>query len=481
MLGNYGVFSKIKSLNYMDLLIFLIPLIVFSYYLHVYYPGIMVYDSYNQLHQIAIGKFNNWHPFCHTFIEMICLNVYRSPSSVAILQIITFSTFWMIICKYNRDDSQKTNLSFILQLIITLTIALIPINAIFSINLQKDILFSYFLMFLCFLMEILIDNEGKAGYPLAIAVSIVMAFVAQLRTNGMILVIVFLIVLPVWIYIKNKDFKLSIIIPALSILFILLIASLNIVYDVKDNQNDPLRDIVPHMLADYSMSLDLDSTDQIMLHKLMGKQDLDKYYNIYFKDPTRNHIVNRTVWKNDKNVYIDMAVKYSLRHPSHFIGYMFNSAPLVWDITRGDDWSSNYGVIDMDYQKQRFYSKNNVSPATDFDNASAVNVGTSEYQNLNHLVNAANDNLVLDTLFNSPALYMYLALIILLALYWITRLNDLWLVYLPNMLNILIVFVSIPAQQNRYLYPNLLVCYLLIIMLVRVLIKRKSEAESGVE
>ena len=99
-----GALTKINKLNYRDLAIFLIPIIVFSVYLAVFNPCIATYDTFNQLHQIASGSFTNWHPFFHTFINMICLGIYPSTTSVCILQILTFSVMWMVICKYHRDD-----------------------------------------------------------------------------------------------------------------------------------------------------------------------------------------------------------------------------------------------------------------------------------------------------------------------------------------------------------------------------------------
>ena len=85
------IFYYVKKLNYKDLIIFLIPFITFLYYLKVYDPGVLSFDSYYQLHQIATNHFNNWHPFFHTFIEMLCLKIYESPISICVLQILTFS------------------------------------------------------------------------------------------------------------------------------------------------------------------------------------------------------------------------------------------------------------------------------------------------------------------------------------------------------------------------------------------------------
>ena len=221
--------AEIKKLNYHDLLIFLIPVIIFSIYLLVFNPGIATYDSFNQLHQIASQHFTNWHPFFHTFINMLCLYVYPSTISICIFQILVFSTMWMIICKYNRDDSIKTDKTFNLQVAISIIICIIPINGLYSITLWKDVLFSYFLMFLCFLAKVMIDKKGNVSYKFIILLSVIMAFVAQLRGNGMYVVLVVLVVYSIYLFMK-KNIKMGVLLPILTITCILLISSLNIVY-----------------------------------------------------------------------------------------------------------------------------------------------------------------------------------------------------------------------------------------------------------
>ena len=169
--------SNLKKLSYKDLIIFLIPFAIFICYLYVFDPAIMRFDTYNQLNQIAKGEFFNWHPFFHTFIEMICVKIFPNPISISILQIVTFSTMWMIICNYFTQNDKPKN--FVLQLIVTIIIALIPINAILSITLLKDTLFSYFMLFSCFLIKVLLDKKCNVGYGFLLVLSLSMAFVAQ--------------------------------------------------------------------------------------------------------------------------------------------------------------------------------------------------------------------------------------------------------------------------------------------------------------
>lgn len=472
---------SISKPNYRDLIIFLIPFIIFLAYLYVYNPGVLTYDSFNQLHQIATGNFSNWHPFFHTFIEMLCLKIYASPISIAALQILVFSTMWMIICKYHRDDDGE-NKTFILQIILTLIISLIPINAIYAITLWKDVLFSYFIMFLCFLIKVMLDKKGKVDLKLVAVMAVVMAFVSQLRLNGIYLIVVLLVIITAYLILKKESEKVCIALPALTIVFILLIASLNVAYDVEDNQKDYVFVKTSHMLADYDLHLDLDASDSDKIHEMINETQLNKSYNIYYSDPI-NWISNEEVYHNDPQTYLNMAVKYSLQNPQRALFYLFKSADIVWDITRDNDWTGEAYYITgkgpgAEAAKEKFFSIINSTPEANYEDVSNYNEGTGKFNLLSAFVNEARVNIILDTLFNSPALYMYLAIVLLILMHIITKSKDIYLVYLPNLLNIIIVFFSIPVQDNRYLYANLLVCYLLMIILISLIqLKDKSDAD----
>ena len=68
--------TKIRKkivLDKYDLILFFLTFLSFLAVLYILYPGILTYDSYTQLKQIETGTFSEWHPFIHTFIEMICL------------------------------------------------------------------------------------------------------------------------------------------------------------------------------------------------------------------------------------------------------------------------------------------------------------------------------------------------------------------------------------------------------------------------
>lgn len=465
-MGRTMEIKMFKKLDYRDLIIFLIPFAIFMYFLYVFNPGILTFDSYHQLHQIADSTFSNWHPFFHTFIEMLCLKVYADPKAICIFQILTFSTIWTIICKYHRKDDVKSK-NFILQVVITLIISLIPINALYSITLWKDILFSYFLLLVCFLIEVLIDRDMKVGYVFCIILSLAMAFVAQLRPNGLIVILMLLAIFSVYLFKKNRDKKLHILIPALTIIFILLISSLNVVYEVKDTQKDAVFDKTTHILSFYDLNVNMSHEDRQKVHEMVSKKDIKEHFDIYFTDPIFK-VSNESVFDADKGSYIKLVIKYSLKNPFKFIEYVFQSSNIVFDITRDSDWTGPVYLIDLEPERDRFYDMFNQKPLANYDNATSKHIGRGDFDNLMSYADYFSHNLVLDTLFDSPAFYMYISFILLGFLYVVTRSKAVFLIYLPNLLNIVTVVISTPYQGNRYLYSNLLVFYLLLIILVKL-------------
>ena len=485
MAFQYIGLNNFKKLNCHDLIIFLIPLIIFSIYLSVFNPGIATLDSFDQLHQIASGQFTNWHPFFHTFIEMLCLKMYPSTISICVFQILVFSTMWTIICKYNRDDNIQTDNTFKLQVIFSAIICIIPINALYSIHLWKDILFSYFLMFLCFLVKVLIDKNGIVNYKFILLLSLIMAFIAQLRGNGLYVILIVMVIYSIYLFIK-KNTKMSILLPILTITFILLISSLNIAYDVQDNEKDAFMTKLTHMLADYDLNLEIEQTDRNRIHELIDKDKISENYN-----PTGSDniycITNQEAFEKNKRTYIELALKYSLKNPLHCLQYLFESSPMVWDIISNNDWlgcpyymNSKQDTLQESFEK--FHTQYNNTPPEKYENLSYVNWGTPVFKIFNFVSGGFAYHVVPNTLFNSPALYMYLSIILLILIHIITKSKEIYLMYIPNLLNILIVFFSTPIQDNRYLYANLLVCYLLIIILIglRQRFANKSQISSQI-
>lgn len=394
-LQNLELNPNSKRVNHRDLMIFIMPVLIFSLYLYIYNPGILTYESFSQIHQIATGEFTNSFPFLHTLIEMILLKTFGTPLSIAVLQIFVFSAIWTVICKYHRDDSNKNSNTFLLQFIVTLIISLIPINAVYSITLWKEILFSYSLLLLTFLIKVLIDRSGELDLKFAIILALAIAVTSQLSTIGIYIGIITLIAILGYIFIKNKKRDKSfIILPILTIAFILLIGSLSFAFTVEDAQSNNS-----------------------------------------------------------------------------------GGAPMVWSVLRGDDWNGqayyiNKGGAHLQETQNKYYAGNNITPTADYEKLTSAHHGGDKFNQINSFVVYFKDHTLTDTLFYSPALYMYLAIILLIAIQLITKSKDMYLLFVPNLINIIGVFLTVSINENRFLYPNLLIFYLLVIIFISIYSKK---------
>ena len=230
--------NKESKLNYRDITILIIPILIFSLYVYIYNPGILTVTSYSQLHQIVTGHFTNAHPIFHTLFEKACLKIFKSPIFIGIVQMVIFSVLWMIICKYHRDDTADSSNGFFMQFIITLIICLIPINAVYSITLSSNILFSYSLMFLCFLIKIMIDENGQIDNKLIILIGITLAIMSGLSTYGIYIALFSLMAILYYLFDKSPSENTYIILVGIALVGMLLIGSLNFIYDVENDTSN---------------------------------------------------------------------------------------------------------------------------------------------------------------------------------------------------------------------------------------------------
>lgn len=354
-----------ERFNYRDLMIFVVPLMIFSLYLVVFNPGILTVESFSQLHQIATGKFTNNSPVFHTIIEMICLKIYGSPLIMGIIQILVFSTMWTVICKYHRDDSSKNSDHFVLQAILTIIISIVPLNAVNSITLSNYVLFSYFLMFLCFLIKVMIDNNGEIDNRFIIVLAVTMALVAGFSNVGGYVAIISLISIILYLFKKNNNQDTFIRLGGLTIALILLIT-----------------------VTSFAIAGD-DAAD---IHS-----------------------------KND--------------------------------------------TIDLNGAKAQFFSTIKDTPKAGFEDVTAVNLGNGNYNLLDSFINMFKGNKLLNLIFYNPLVSLILTILIVF-LQSINRSDDMYMLYLPALVNTIIVFLTSTAQLNLSLYSNQLTLYLLIVILI---------------
>ncbi len=450
--------NRIKKISWKDIVIFSIIFVPFLVILLIFNPGILSYDSYNQLSQIESGIFENWHPFIHTFIEMICLKVCDTPASIAFMQIFTFALLWTCICKYNRK--RETAVEFIFQIVITIIIVGNPINSIYAITLWKDILYSYGILLLSFCLQIMIDNNYKLSRVFIILLSFLMAFLSKIRFNGLFVIIILIGLLIIFLA-KRKNYKKAMLLILLYIIFMLGFNTLEKIYDVKDNAKSAFNTKLMHLVGYYEIKDYFSDDDYKIISNVVNITSLGNNYNPTFADPIYD-ITNQEQAKKYRKQLVGMVVRESFKHPVESVKYFLKSSTMTWEIVRPDDTVGVVMWLDIN-------SINNEK------NIVAKNLDKDIYKRVRRSIESTVYDKKTKTIFYSASLYMYLSLIIMILLIIISKKISYFLLLIPNLINVFIVACSTPLQDIRYIYPNFLLFYFTLILTLKHFYDKKEK------
>lgn len=452
--------NKIKKI---DLIIFFSMLLIFSSYLFIFYPGILSFDSYNQLVQIRTLKFTTGHPIIHTLIEKACLMIWDSPASIAFFQILVFSITWTIICKYNRKNENKTVKIF--QILITIIMCMNPLIGTYTITLWKDILYSIIILQIGFLTQILVDNKFKVGNFQIILMSFLLILIKSIRYNGMIISLLFFIILFILLYKYDKKSLNFLKLTIFCIVFHFLFTIPFMIYKTNSPEEQVSGGMFNYKLIQATGAFvhedKLNEKETKELGKYVNVNLLKQYYNPYFSDPIGKTEMNKEYISENQNNFNKLFLKLSFKNPKTTIKFWTKSTVILWDIIVPND------IIGTTINTSIFAENKD-------DNINHINENTPIYNKTNTVISKTLSNIYLKTILYSPAFYLYLS-IILLCYLTIKLKNYILLVVIPNIFNIIGLIISIPVQDVRYVYANFLIFFLTAIIFLKYFYSTKGE------
>jgi hypothetical protein len=300
------------------ILFFLIIFCFYFFWLLNFLPAIMMPDTFDQWRQMESFTFNDWHPVFHSLFFWFVTRFWNSPSAIAIVQIIMFSSIvsWILILFI------QNSMPFKFALMICLLLALSPLNASMSVYIVKDVPFALsflllngvlfkivffsddvtkkdnFLYFLLLPLALILTSFFRHnGLPVAISVALLIILLKRNKQSylmfGIYLLLFLLISFPLYKNILKvntdyKNFLLS------SNLLSLIAAHKNSGTFFKNEENIFLENLIPSNTKWIHNPTNVSNTiTQIGLPKL------------YFLADDKN---SRTL--------ISIAVKVTLRNPS---------------------------------------------------------------------------------------------------------------------------------------------------------------------
>lgn len=457
--------KQLKKITKEDVIIFLIPFVMFLFYWIIFYPGILSYDSHYQINEIMAGKFDTSHPFFHTFIEMVLMKIWNTPAVVGLFQISVFSILWTKICKYNRLEGKS--ISFFSQILVTIILVLNPLNKTMSITLWKDVLYSYSVLWLCFEVEKFIDKKFKLNFKNVLTLSFLLMLLPNLRHNGYIITVLMGIIILVLFIIHDRKSKNYLKFVGLIVVFFFSFKALERIYNVEDKLTvGDTAGVIDFKLLSLTGEIGRNGTvtnkeiEEVNKYANFDKLVIYSHYNvtdvIWLFCGIDGNIINA-----NREDFYDLMKGMISKNKLITLEYLKKESSFIWRIVRYDD---SFGI-------KNYYGINAQNSIILYKRA---------FQG-SELLNAAIkyvifsfENKLFQTVFYSGALYLYISIISFIILRIKYKVNY-FLVLFPVIINLLGLLLTMPVNDVRYYYSNFMVCYLSLIILFRSYSRPKNE------
>jgi len=417
----------------------------------------LTYDSFNQLEQALTGVFTPGHPFLHTFLEFLLIKIWNTPAVIALFQILVFSLIWTFICSYNRKKMKQKSL-YILQLLITFIVCLSPLNAVSSITLWKDILFSYLLILFSFSIQIFIEQKENISNKTIYWSSITLALIPCLRFNGLAIFCIFIIFMPCMIYKYTKNVRKIATYLFISIILFLGIQGISKMVVKEKNTNDgtSLLTIKSLQLTGYFNDTNIFTDEQKnVIFNYIDENDLENKYNLYFTDPLGSIKVDHETFSENNKLLYNTLIKVAFKNPLKFSKFVFYSSSIIWLVDFPEDMMGTLLTTGYD-------AENNTRRILQTHREEKV------YKQYNKLIDFTMNHKIIKIALYTPALYFYISVILTLGIVWMSKKKSYLYLLLPNFINMLALTISIPLQDLRYNYASILILYFIIMIFIRI-------------
>lgn len=290
-----------------------------------YFPGIVTSDSYSQIEQtIGILSPDDHHPITHTAIIgvfvnlglLILKNINAGIALYSIASMIIMAILNSLVLKYLN----KKKIPLFVRIVVLLYYMFYPINAMYSITMWKDVLFSGLVpIFVILCIELMFNTEQFLSKKRNIAIYILVSlFTILLRHNGLYAVI---LTLPFMFIVLRKHWKkvLPMFIGILVVYELTNVLIFNILKvskgSVAEMLSIPLQQIarVEKYHKDELGEETLEKIDNFFVIENIGEQ-----YNPILSDPVKFKF-NKEYFDENKSELINLWLKLLVRYPKDYI------------------------------------------------------------------------------------------------------------------------------------------------------------------
>lgn len=453
MLGIFKDVIQIKSdntsinykLSYKQhyLILFAIQSFILGIYFYALNPGNMSYDTYNQVCQLkGIIPFNTWHPIGHTLFIGLLMKIWDNYAVITVFQILFFSAvtsaFYNILL--------KNNIKWQIVYITAIVMSAIPSTGINAVTQWKDIPFTVGLLWGTLILFKMIADKNYFKRNIHIFEFIFcLLSISLFRFNGILAFILMLIVAFIYVFkSRNAVQKRNFYISAITILTVFILINSIIPHKLNAVPNPSgmkLRSIYQGLAAMYVYGAenDLSEESRQSIESVCSPEQMNEFYNPYFADTISSNTPGflNNLSKIKTSDALKMYVEAVIARPNVIIGDKLNLTVTMWAVTK-DPFSYNnaYTTVIQEEMKE------------EFGVCRSENIMTAAVERAAEIT--FYENYLSNTLIWRPGFFLSLELILLF--YLITKRDRRTRLFIPLICNAIIVFLTMPAQDFRYLW-----------------------------
>ncbi|MDD4047158.1 MAG: hypothetical protein PHE34_08450 [Tissierellia bacterium] len=406
-------------------------------------PGNMSYDTYNQVSQLkGIIPFNTWHPIGHTLFIGLLLEIWNNYAVITIFQIVFYSGVTSAFYKFLLDKNIRWQIIYLSAIIITA----LPSVGINVVTQWKDIPFTVGLVWGTLILSKICFDDNYFGKTInAVEFAVCMLIISLFRFNGILVFIVMLLYTFVFVLKSTTSIqKRNYFITTAFIFAVFITVNTLVPKQLNAVPNPPgmkLRAIYQGYSAIYVYGGedDLNKRSRKLIETVCTPDQMREYYNPYLADTTSTNtpkFLNNLSKIRTKDA-IKMYIEAFAAHPGVILGDKFNLTVTMWSVAY-DRYSYNNAYTTAIQQEMidEFGVQRKENKFTDI---------ITEYARYTMYENYLLNTLVWRTGF-------YLSLEIILFLYLLLKKDRRISLFIPVVCNAVIVFLTMPAQDYRYLW-----------------------------
>lgn len=318
----FGSFAAIAAINLV-------------YHFFVVHPGSLSLDSMDQITQIRNGVYSNHHPFWHTMVIKLFLelgygifgDINRAVSLYSIFQILVMAAcFAYALMTLYQAGVSKTwiGLSFALY-------AFLPYNICYSNTMWKDVLFGGAVcVFLTALFRILRGIGRKQLWNMLLLAVSGLGFCLW-RSNGFLALVA---AFPVFAIVLWKDYKkvLALILATLALGWVMkgpVLSAMGVTQpDLVESLSIPVQQVARVIVE----GCELTPEEEELISRVVDIEEVPQLYRSHISDNIKNEIRSKdnAYFEANAGQYLKLWLQLLMKHPAQFVKAWVDQTKGYW-------------------------------------------------------------------------------------------------------------------------------------------------------